>query len=270
LYLTTNTEEAYRTHCGNICAQIDTQRNKKADKGKYEKFVSNCKAATKKVWDSYDLENKAVRLDYLSNVRERIMKMVAISTEVERKMMFSRYHKCDQETIERLNRMGREQLLLNHMNGLGGNNKYMKGAFKPRNPEKYAGNPENIIYRSSWELRFMSYLDKNSNVIQWSSEELFVEYYDPTSNRIRRYFPDFIIKVRENSGKVKITMIEIKPDNQTREPVKPKNKKREKSYMIEMLTWGKNMAKWAAAERYCKERDWSFQILTEKHLFDKQ
>ena len=29
----------------------------------------------------------------------------------------------------------------------------MKGRYKPINPSKYKGNPTNIIYRSSWELK---------------------------------------------------------------------------------------------------------------------
>ena len=35
-----------------------------------------------------------------------------------------------------------------------------KGLFKPLNPQKYKGNHKNIIYRSSWEKRFMGYCDK--------------------------------------------------------------------------------------------------------------
>jgi hypothetical protein len=156
---------------------------------------------------------------------------------------------------------------MNHLNGVSGNKTYMKGRFNPKHPEKYAGNPENIVYRSSWELRFMSHVDKNPNVIQWSSEELFVEYYDPTTDRMRRYFPDFIVKIKDRDGLEKITMIEIKPENQTMQPKKPQNNRKIKTYMNEVATWGKNNAKWQAAEQYCKERGWAFQIITEKHIF---
>ena len=34
-----------------------------------------------------------------------------------------------------------------------------KGFFKPKNPQKYNGDPTNIIYRSRWELKFMMYLE---------------------------------------------------------------------------------------------------------------
>jgi len=34
----------------------------------------------------------------------------------------------------------------------------------------------------------------------------------------------------------------------------------------EVMTWGKNQSKWKAAEEYCKDRGWKFQIITEKEL----
>ena len=44
-----------------------------------------------------------------------------------------------------------------------------QGRFKPKNPSKYMGDPTNIIYRSSWELRLMSYLDDHKNVTAQAS-----------------------------------------------------------------------------------------------------
>ena len=38
-----------------------------------------------------------------------------------------------------------------------------KGRFIPKYPEKYKGDPTNIIFRSLWERRVMSYLDENIN-----------------------------------------------------------------------------------------------------------
>lgn len=145
----------------------------------------------------------------------------------------------------------------------------MNGKFKPRNPEKYAGNPENIVYRSSWELRFMSHLDKNPSVIQWASEELVIPYFDPTTNRLRRYFPDFVVKTKTKEGIVQTTVFEIKPRNETIEPKKPTNPKRMRRFITEVATWGKNQAKWKAATEFCADRGWKFQILTEAELFGK-
>ena len=39
------------------------------------------------------------------------------------------------------------------------------GKYKPLNPQKYKGNVSNIIYRSSWEKRFMIYCDKTRAVM---------------------------------------------------------------------------------------------------------
>jgi hypothetical protein len=35
--------------------------------------------------------------------------------------------------------------------------KAYKGRFSPKNPAKYNGDPMNIIWRSTWELRVMKY-----------------------------------------------------------------------------------------------------------------
>ena len=46
-----------------------------------------------------------------------------------------------------------------------------QGYFKPKNPEKYKGDPHNIIYRSGWEFKFFSYCDTNPSVIEYVSEK---------------------------------------------------------------------------------------------------
>ena len=78
--------------------------------------------------------------------------------------------------------------------------KYHQGKFHPRNPQKYKGDYNNIVYRSSWEVHFMRYCDRNDNIIEWGSEEIFIPYFDPTTKKLRRYFPDFIMKVKDNQG----------------------------------------------------------------------
>ena len=49
-----------------------------------------------------------------------------------------------------------------------------KGKYNPINTHKYVGNAKNVTYRSMWERRFMKYCDMNTNVFQWSSEELVI------------------------------------------------------------------------------------------------
>ena len=70
--------------------------------------------------------------------------------------------------------------------------KTKQGRFKPRNPGKYKGDPSNIIYRSSWEKKFMLWCDCNLNVLEWGSEEIVIPYRSPLDRRVHRYFPDFM------------------------------------------------------------------------------
>lgn len=142
--------------------------------------------------------------------------------------------------------------------------KFHQGKFNPKHPEKYEGNPGLIIYRSSWELKFMNWCDSNPSVIKWSSEEFSIPYRCPTDNRVHRYFPDAKIQVVTSDNQVKTYIVEIKPDKQTRPPV-PKQRKT-KQFLYEVATWGKNEAKWKAATTWCKDRGYHFMIITEHHL----
>ena len=139
-----------------------------------------------------------------------------------------------------------------------------KSLFKPTKPRKYKGDPTQIVYRSLWEKKFMEYCDLTESVDQWQSEEFWIPYKNPLDNRVHRYFPDFYIKVRENTGKIKKMIIEVKPLRQCMEPKRQKKKTR--GYIYEVREYAKNQAKWKAAEEYCLDRGLEFKILTEKEL----
>jgi len=134
------------------------------------------------------------------------------------------------------------------------------GKFKPRYPKKYRGDPSKITYRSSWEARCMNYFDLNENIIWWASEEVIVPYRDPFG-KVRRYFSDFIIRVRQKDKTTKTIMIEVKPEHQ-KNPPKKQTRKTQK-YINEVVTYATNQAKWEAAEEYCVDRGWEFKVLTE-------
>lgn len=138
-----------------------------------------------------------------------------------------------------------------------------KGKFTPKNPKKYKGDSSNIIYRSSWEVRVMKYLDEHPNVIWWGSEELPIPYLSPMDKRVHRYFPDFIVKMRKSDDSVMTYIIEVKPEKQT---LPPKQKRKTRTYLQEAITYEINLAKWEAAREFCKDHGWKFQILTEKEL----
>lgn len=139
-----------------------------------------------------------------------------------------------------------------------------KGIFQPINPHKYRGDHTNIIYRSRWELRFMSFLDMQESVVEWSSEEFFIPYRCKTDGRIHRYFPDFKVKWRKATGESVVQVIEIKPEGQTRAPTKPK--KITRRYINEAMTYAKNQSKWEYARQWCADRNYQFLIMTEKQL----
>lgn len=142
--------------------------------------------------------------------------------------------------------------------------KTYKGYFNIKYPQKYKGNIQNIIYRSSYELKLMNFLDRNPNVIQWASEEFFVPYKSPIDGKIHRYFPDFWVKKKNNQGITETIVIEVKPKNQIIPPVV--RTQINKQYLYEVQTWGINTAKWEAAEKYCLDKSWKFMIVTEKEL----
>lgn len=126
------------------------------------------------------------------------------------------------------------------------------------------GDVNNIIYRSSWELRFLQWCDRNDNILEYGSEEFFIPYYDPTTKKVRRYFPDAYVKIKEASGNIKKYVIEIKPERQTRPPVA--GKKKIKTLINEAITYEKNVAKWKAAKEWCEDRKIEFKIITEREL----
>jgi hypothetical protein len=137
---------------------------------------------------------------------------------------------------------------------------YHKRLFKPIFPEKYSGDPTNIIMRSSWETMFANWCDKNPSIVRWSSEETIIPYRCPTDGKIHRYFVDFKITIKEG----KTFLVEVKPAKQTLPPVYPG--RQTQRYLTESLLFIKNQAKWEAAKNYCKDRNWEFKIITEKEL----
>lgn len=140
---------------------------------------------------------------------------------------------------------------------------YHQGKFKPKNPEKYKGDPTAIIYRSSWELKFMIWLDSTDSILSWGSEETVVPYKSPIDGRMHRYFPDFTAKVRTKSG-IKKYMFEIKPKIQTQPP--KKQSRITKQYIQKVSTYAINEYKWKYAKEFCRKNGMEFALLTEDDL----
>lgn len=143
--------------------------------------------------------------------------------------------------------------------------RYHQGKYRPTNPEKYAGNLSEITYRSSWELKFMRWCDLNPSVVLWNSEGIQVPYYSQADGKDRRYFVDFLIKMKTADGDLQTVMIEIKPDAQTRPPVRRGRKKAE-TYLQECYTFQVNQDKWRHATKFAEDNGAIFRVLTEYDL----
>ena len=140
----------------------------------------------------------------------------------------------------------------------------LKSKYHPERPEKYVGDVRNIICRSSWERKFCRWCDLNENILKWGSEEFCIPYRSPVDRKIHRYYPDFIIQVREKTGNIKKYVIEVKPFKQTQPP--KKGKKSKTTLLTETKTYAVNQAKWKAAEEWCKDRMLEFKVITEHEL----
>ena len=141
----------------------------------------------------------------------------------------------------------------------------LKGKFRPHHPEKYLGNAGNIIYRSSWELRFMRWCDTREEVISWQSEEKRIRYYDPVTKKNRMYYPDFYVKYKRSDGIIVEELVEVKPQRQIEgPPTKPKI--RTQSWLNDVRTYVTNQAKWNAAAKYTENMGWNFRLISEQNL----
>ncbi len=136
-----------------------------------------------------------------------------------------------------------------------------KGKFRPSKPKKYVGNVNEIVYRSGWELQFMMLLDANDTVQKWASEELIIRYFDPVSNRVRRYFPDFIVEQTKPDKTIEKKIIEIKPMNEVVKPVRRKGQ-RMATFMEQTMTYTRNQAKWRYAKKWAEANGFKFYVVT--------
>ena len=139
--------------------------------------------------------------------------------------------------------------------------------YTPLNEEKYIGK-ELPVCRSSWENTFCHWCDTNPDIVKWGSEALQIPYYDPIKKKNRRYFPDFLLRIKDKDGKETNHLVEIKPYKETIPPVITKGKS-EKTIIHEATAYITNQAKWKAAITHCKKHNLEFKILTEKDLFVK-
>lgn len=147
------------------------------------------------------------------------------------------------------------------------NSGFNQGYYKPHRTEKYVGQLP-IIYRSSWERKFMIWCDTNQLVLSWSSEPVEIPYWSSFHKKQRTYNPDFYIKVLKEDGTIDQLIVEIKPEAQIRKPEPPavNSRKAVQNYQFLAEQYVTNRDKYLAAQQYATERNCRFVIMTEKTL----
>lgn len=133
----------------------------------------------------------------------------------------------------------------------------------PKNPSKYVGDPTGIIARSSWEARAMTWFDQNPSIIKWNSEGLVIPYYSQADEKIRRYFVDFVVQIKNKAGEIKVYAVEVKPEKETLPP--PPNRNRQQMFEA-VVTYQVNQDKWKHAREFCRSKGMDFIVLTEYDL----
>ena len=148
--------------------------------------------------------------------------------------------------------------------------KFRQGYYKLENPEKYTGDPTEIIYRSTYEYKFCRYCDLTEEIVNWSSEPFSVKYYDPVNRKEREYHLDFFIRVAKN-GTMTNYLVEVKPKDKLTPPVMESRQtlKALQQYNQDMEEFIINKAKKEAAEKYAHAMGYKYIIITEDFLFNK-
>lgn len=137
--------------------------------------------------------------------------------------------------------------------------KYSQGLFTPKNPEKYAGRGS-IRYRSSWELKFMTFLDTHPSVKNWASESISIPYVNPVVGKTKSYVPDFFIVYEDANKNLHAELVEIKPHKETSLEAAGRSQKNQIQAVV-------NQAKWKAATEWCNRQQIQFRVITEHDMF---
>lgn len=137
--------------------------------------------------------------------------------------------------------------------------KFAQGRYDLKNPDKYIGT-KTPMYRSSWEWHFMKLCDEHPAIAKWASESIKIPYRDPLTGKYTIYVPDFFIVYKDKNGKKHAEVVEVKPANQTLRERVGKSRYNQEQYI-------KNMAKWEAASKWCKQQQIKFRIISEEDIF---
>jgi hypothetical protein len=108
------------------------------------------------------------------------------------------------------------------------------------------GSGDGVAFESSLERDWLICLDFNPEV-QLLLEQPFSLSYGHEGGT-KRYTPDVLAQYREVDGLVPVIVYEVKPLSELRQE------------------WPKYRRRFSAAVSFCRERDWRFKVVTEKHI----
>ena len=130
--------------------------------------------------------------------------------------------------------------------------RYQQGYINPESCKKLFPQMkhERIIFRSSYEKKFVYWLENNPSVKYWGSECLKIPYFYPGDGKTHSYYPDYFVEVVDGRKMV----VEIKPSSQT---VPPKS---ENNWYTQ--EYRKNMCKWKATKEFCENKGYIFRECT--------
>lgn len=136
--------------------------------------------------------------------------------------------------------------------------KYSQGLYEVKNTTKYVGKKKPFM-RSSWEQVFARMCDNNPAITQWASEPFMIPYRNPFTGKATVYVPDFMIVYVDKKGNKHGEVIEIKPKKES--SMQYAKSKRDQAATI------LNMAKWQAAQVWCRAKGLKFRVITEDMIF---
>lgn len=136
--------------------------------------------------------------------------------------------------------------------------KYANGKYTIKNREKYVGRKD-PTYRSSWEFSFMQFCDNNPSVLQWASEPFMIPYRNPLTGKNTIYVPDFMMVYVDRNQQKHAEVIEVKPTKET--SFESARSVRDRAAVA------LNMAKWTAAQEFCKSYGMRFRVVTENDIY---
>jgi len=141
---------------------------------------------------------------------------------------------------------------------LNKNPRFHQGYYKTIHTEKYIGK-ELPIFRSGIEREFFIFLDKNPNVLRWSSESIVIPYFDAVKLKNRKYYIDNYVEIKEGNI-IKKYLIELKDHKETKKP-NPKSKQKRSTKLYNECQWITNNCKWKYAVEFAKKNNCEFLLL---------